>query len=177
MSAVVLIPSSVIYREEQNFDWRVYATIAGLSLVSLATFAAVRDRVPALDAVGTSALLAWPFAIGVGLLLPVNFVFWILHMTTEVASGEVRIWFGWLPSFRRSIVIAAITRVEVVRFRPVRDHGGWGICHTRDGARVFSARGERGVRLDFADGSIIIIGSQKPELLAGAIDAQVHPAI
>ena len=175
MSAAALRSSSAVYREEQNFDWRVYATITALSLSTLVIFALVRDRVPALDAAGRSALYAWPFAIGVSVVAPINLVFWILRMTTEVAPGEIRVWFGRVPTFRRAIATAAITRVEVVRFRPIRDHAGWGIRHSRDGALVFSARGDRGVRLDFADGSIIILGSQKPELLAAAIDREVQP--
>ncbi|MDE2508963.1 MAG: hypothetical protein KGM43_17295 [Planctomycetota bacterium] len=175
MSAAALRPSSAVYREEQNFDWRVYATLSALSISTLVVFAIVRNRVPALDAAGHSAIYAWPFAIGVSVVAPINLVFWILRMTTEVAPGEIRVWFGRVPTFRRSICTAAITRVEVVRFRPIRDHAGWGIRHARDGSLVFSARGDRGVRLEFVDGATVILGSQTPDLLAAAIDNEVNP--
>ena len=66
-------------------------------------------------------------------------------------------------------------RLEVVSYRPLADYGGWGIRSGRDGERVLNARGNRGVRLDLADGSRLLIGSQRPEALALALERALRP--
>ena len=43
----------------------------------------------------------------------------LLYMTTEVTPTDVRVWFGWVPTYRRIVLIGAVRRVEVVTFRPV----------------------------------------------------------
>ena len=44
------------------------------------------------------------------------------------------------------------------------DHGGWGIRGTEHD-RIFSQSGDRGVRLQLGDGTLLL-GSQRPEELA-----------
>ncbi len=99
----------------------------------------------------------------------------VLRMTTEVSPGAVRVWFGWVPTFRRSVDLSSVTRLEVIQYRPLRDYGGWGIRYGRDGERILNARGDRGVRLHFADGQRLVIGSQNPELLASALERARRP--
>ncbi len=66
--------------------------------------------------------------------------------------------------------MASIVRIEVVSYRPLMDYGGWGIRVGRDGERVLNARGNRGVRIELTDGTRLLIGSQRPEALAVAIE-------
>ena len=72
MSSVTLQPVSAVYREEQYFDWRVYALIA---LVGLLTgIGLLRGRI-------------WSTEVALGLIIGVAFlmfvVVFLLHMTTE----------------------------------------------------------------------------------------------
>src|SRR5262249_58159993 len=82
---------------------------------------------------------------------------------------------GWARPSRRSVALGAIQRIEVVSYRPLRDYGGWGIRTGRDGERVLNARGNRGVLLDLGDGTPLLIGSQRPEALAIAIQRPLRP--
>jgi hypothetical protein len=162
-SVVTLQPAAVIYREEQYFDWRIYAFIALAEM--LTGLSLVRGRAWSLD-------FSLGFAIGMGLVLVV--IILLLHMTTEVTPGDLRVWFGWLPTYRRSVPIESIRSVEVVTYRPIAEFGFWGIRSGRDGERALIARGNRGVRLELTDGSKLLIGSQKPELLAAALDRSLR---
>jgi hypothetical protein len=63
----------------------------------------------------------------------------------------------------------------VVNYRPLADYWGWGIRKGRDGERVLNARGNRGVWIDLADGSRLLVGSQRPEDLASALERAVLP--
>jgi membrane protein YdbS with pleckstrin-like domain len=168
-------PAVVVYREEQNFDWRVYALVAAAEVLvwfSLVWFYQVGPEAPGVGDLGTVEL-----AVGlvVGLVLPALVLVGLLRMTTEVAPTDLRVWFGWIPTYRRIVPIGNIQRIEVVTYRPIADYGGWGIRQGRDGVRVLNARGNRGVRIDLADGTRLLIGSQRPEELARALEQALRP--
>lgn len=169
-------PPAAVYCEGQNFHWLAYALAAGAEALAVAFSLSLEPRARAPGAWGHLLALAFPLAAAVPLATPALVVAAFLRMTTEVTPTEVRVWFGWIPTFRRALSTAGVTRVEVVRYRPLRDYGGWGVRFGRDGERVLNARGDRGVRLHLADGSKLLIGSQRPEALAQAVrDATMRP--
>lgn len=164
-SVATLQPATALFHEEQYFDWRIYAMIA--SAESLTAIVLLHDAA----AWSTDLLLG--LVIGIGLLLFVALL--VLRMTTEVTPGDVRVWFGWVPIYRRVVPIGEVRRVAPVSFRPIADYGFWGVRSGRDGDRALIARGNRGVRLELADGSILVIGSQRPDELAQAIESAMTP--
>jgi hypothetical protein len=167
VSVAALRPSVVVFREEQNFAWWVYAALAAMvGLVALALFWKGRDAAPPVE--GWS--LEVPLFLAVGLALPSVLVVGVLRMTTEVTPADCRVWFGWIPTYRHAVPLPMVQRVEVVLYRPIADCGGWGVRWGRGGERVFNARGNRGVRLYLTDGNRVLIGSQQPEELARAIE-------
>jgi hypothetical protein len=163
-SLATLQPATALFREEQYFDWRVYTLIA---LVDALTALGLVHR----STWSTQLLLG--LVIGTGLLM--FLVVFVLHMTTEVTPTDVRVWFGWVPLYRRIVLIGEIRRIEPVTFRPIADYGFWGVRSGRDGERALLARGNRGVRLELADGSLLMIGSQRPEELAQALQSALQP--
>lgn len=175
MSTATLTAPAVIYREEQNFAWWIYAL---LGLVIAAIGAGIMWS-HAHGAPQLAALHAWglelPAVLAAGLGLSCAVVVGVLRMTTEVTPNDVRVWFGWIPIYRHFVLLTDIERLEVVRFRPIADYGFWGIRRGRDGERVLIARGNRGVRLHLADGSRLLIGSQNPEALAIALERAMRP--
>jgi hypothetical protein len=170
-------PSVIVYREEQNFDWRVYALIATTEIVvwcGLIWAHQHADKPMGGDGLGTSGLA---FGLLAGVLLPIMIVAGLLRMTTEVGPTDLRVWFGWIPTYRRVVPIVTIQRLEVVTYRPLADYGGWGIRQGRDGTRVLNARGNRGVRIELADGTKLLVGSQHPEELARALERAMRPGV
>jgi hypothetical protein len=164
-SVATLQPAAVVFREEQYFDWRVHALSAVVGL--LTGLALVRERIWSLE-------VAAGLAIGVALL--VFLIVFLLHMTTEVTPTELRIWFGWAPGSARVVATSAVRRVEIVTYRPIADYGFWGIRAGRDGEKAYIARGNRGVRIELSDGSRYLVGSQRAEALATALDSAMRPA-
>jgi hypothetical protein len=170
LTVAAIQPPSAIYREEQRFAWWAYAPPVIIMLVGLAI---MEGRGPAgFQFVGHRK--EFVLGVGAGLVLPLTIVVGLLRMTTLVIPSDVRVWFGFIPTFRRSIPIGTIKRVEVVQYRPLADCGGWGIRSGRDGERVLNARGDRGVRLHLIDGSRVLIGSQRPEELALAVEGALR---
>ena len=168
IAGAVAVPGPpAIFREEQSFGWWIYAAVALLSVVGLGFQGrAAPPRGPAWS-------LELPLVVAVGVGLPAVLVIGVLRLTTAVRPGEVRVWFGWVPSYRRSIALGSVKSVEVVRYRPIRDYKGWGVRPGPGGELALTARGNRGVRLDFDDGHLILIGSQQAEALARAIEQAV----
>jgi hypothetical protein len=168
-------PPAVVYREEQNFHWWVYALLASVELL-IVTVLVIFERKGHEFAVSSplASLAFGTFAL-VNLGTPLLILVGLLRMTTEVTPSDIRIWFGWLPTYRRFVSLDSVVRLEVVSYRPVADFGGWGIRRGRDGERGLTARGNRGVRLELADGTMLLVGSQSPETLAVAIERALHP--
>ena len=168
MFAATIRPSAAVYREEQGFDWWIYALL--VAMFGLAIAGVVLRGHPQ----GQPPAQAWnleiPIAVAIGVALPSVLTVGVLRMTTEVTPGDCHVWFGWIPTVRRVVPLESIERVEVVRIRPFLDYGGPGSRVGRDGQRALIARGTRGVRLHLADGTRLVIGSQRPEELADALD-------
>jgi hypothetical protein len=165
-SVVALQPVAAVFREEQYFDWRVYSLIATVGLIT--GLGLIRGRAWSLEVV-------LGLAIGLGLLM--FLIVLLLHMTTEVNATDLYVWFGWAPSYPRVVPISSVRCVEVVTYRPIADYGCWGIRSGRDGEKAFIARGNRGVRIELSDGTKLLIGSQRPELLASLLDRAVRPGV
>jgi hypothetical protein len=165
----------MVYREEQNFDWRAYALVLGLEVAFWAALCWRLYRSP--NPVAALNRHGYELSVGISLFifLPAALVIGFLRMTTEVTPSHLRVWFGWIPTYRRIVPLDAIARLEVVSYRPLADYWGWGIRRGRDGERVLNARGDRGVRIDFADGTRLLVGSQRPEDLALALKGALMP--
>jgi hypothetical protein len=163
-SVATLQPATAVFREEQYFDWRVYALIGSVEIVT--ALGLLHGRARSLELV---------LGLMVGIALVMFVVVFLLFMTTEVTPTDVRVWFGWVPVYRRIVSIEDVRRIEIVTFRPIVEYGFWGIRSGRDGTRALIARGNRGVRLDLTDGSVLLIGSQRPEALASALESALRP--
>jgi hypothetical protein len=168
LSVAAIHPPSALYREDQRFGWWVYAVLVGMVALT---------RLPALLPAAGPLPTAVELSLNIGLILPAILVVGVLRMTTVVTATEIRVWFGWIPTYRRTLPAGSVARVEVVQYHPVAEFGGWGVRYGRDGERVLNARGDRGVRLHLVDGSRLLIGSQRPEDLALAVEGARRPGI
>ena len=175
LSVTAIRPPVALFREDQRFGWWLYALVLVMFAISWATFLGRHQIAPEgfVNAHGRTLAVG----VAVGMVLPVILVVAVLRMTTMVAPEELRIWFGLIPTIRRSVAIETIARVEVVQYRPILHCRGWGIRIAVDGERVFNARGNRGVRLHLVDGTKVLIGSQRPEELALAVKGVLRPGM
>lgn len=106
----------------------------------------------------------------VGLPLGVAWLLLAAKLTTTVDGASLQV--GLWPLHRRpkEIELSRVTTVEACTYRPLRDYGGWGIRKGRSGW-AYNVSGDRGVRLTYTDGETLLIGSQRADELAKAIEA------
>jgi hypothetical protein len=114
--------------------------------------------------------LMWFLLVVFGVLFPL-FLLTINMRTTVTDTVNIR----FFPFMRRPRRIGRneIGSYSVVTYSPLTDYGGWGIKGTSR-HRAYSVHGKRGVRITFADGSTVLIGSQRPEELYTAITAMIR---
>jgi hypothetical protein len=87
-----------------------------------------------------------------------------VRLVTEVRDAELVVRFRGLWRAKH-VPLREVKSAETITFDPLRDYGGYGIRTTRQG-KAYIAKGTQGVRLKLADGSMLVIGSQKPNDLA-----------
>ncbi len=105
---------------------------------------------------------------------------WLLSLRLEVEAADealrLRYRFLWFP---KQIDYSAIDRAEAIEYKPLRGYGGWGIRRGKyDGHAewAWTVTGSHGVRLLFKDGDTFLLGSRRPQELAGAVNARI-PAV
>ena len=151
---VVLEPPR--FTEVQRFVPR--ALSLGL-LVGLAVFTAW-----AVAAAPAAAPEIWlPAVVGLGLTL----LFHLLELTVTVRSSEVDVHFR--PIRRRRIAIGDVVTCTARDYHPVKEYGGWGIHRGFQGGWAYNVRGHRGVQLTLRGGGSLLLGSQRADELADAI--------
>lgn len=98
---------------------------------------------------------------------------WTMVHRVRVGGGRVRVRFWFLPG--ADIDAETIEGLQVVRFHPLSDFGGWGLKLTRKHGRVYCISGTTGVR--FRSGRRrYVIGSTDAPGLALAIAEAGAPA-
>jgi hypothetical protein len=78
------------------------------------------------------------------------------------------VFINFVPLVRRTVLFGNIVSCEVRTYRPMREYGGWGVKYGRAG-KAYNVSGNRGVQLKLTSGKGLLIGSQRPEELAQAI--------
>ncbi len=91
-----------------------------------------------------------------------------LRMTVQVETDFLRIRF--FPIWTKTIPLTEIVQWEARRYRPIREYGGWGIRYSWSKGWAYNVSGNQGVQLELANGQRILIGSQRAEELARAIE-------
>jgi hypothetical protein len=112
--------------------------------------------------------------VGPGIMLFVigmTYLFYAMKLITEVRSDGLFVRF--FPLSQRIIPYETITSCVSRTYSPIKEYGGWGIRWGRSG-RAYNVSGNQGVQLELSDKNPLLIGSQRPEELAGAINAKRH---
>lgn len=160
-----------VYTEEVKLFQPLFK---GIYLIAIFTF---------LWLVATSEPLDPALTIPAVLLLGIPLLFG--RMTVTIADDALSINYGYICLLKKNIPLSEIKSAEKVRFRPLRDFGGWGIrCGRFNGERTgcYNLRGDEGVLLHLSRDTrvcigktkLVIIGSRHPVRLAEAINVHIE---
>jgi hypothetical protein len=90
-----------------------------------------------------------------------------VRLVTDVRDTELVVSLRGFWRARRTL-LSDIRSAEMITYDPERDYGGYGIRTGRFGT-AYVAGGQRGVCLKLVNGSTLVVGSQRPEELAGIL--------
>ena len=164
-------PGALLFHEEQRFGRAGFRLLlvsslggAGAALLALAARPGAPTGLPVLLVLGASGLT---LLVMLGLSLASRLV-------TEVRREGLFVRFHPFHRVPRRIPFEQAVRLEAITYAPLREYRGWGLRRGATG-RAYSAWGDRGVLLTFADGHTVLVGSQRADQLAAALRALKGP--
>ena len=159
----------MFHEEQRPRQWWIWVVVLAVAGLTWWTF--IR-QIGLGEPVGEEPLPSWAawllfLIIGVGLPL----VTLSLRLILEVTAGQVTVRFA--PITRRMIPIAEIEAVEARTYDPIKEYGGWGIKGWSRRNMAYNMSGNQGVELTLRDGRQVMLGSQRADELARAIERQL----
>ncbi len=172
------LPQPIRFREEQRFRqiW-IWLLIPPLCVGLIGFFAwtmveqLVRGRPVGNQPTSDLALMI----IGplfILLMAGLLWLMWVARLVTEVRDDGIYIRFYPFHRGFHGFHWEEIESFEARTYRPVRDYGGWGI-RFGSGGKAYNVSGNRGLQLSLGGwrSRQILIGSQRPEELARAVES------
>jgi hypothetical protein len=94
----------------------------------------------------------------------------MLRLETEVRGDGLYIrFYPFHRSFKR-YTKEDLQGYYFCQYRPIQDYGGWGVRYSSKG-KAYNVSGSEGIQLVLASGMHLLIGSQRAQELAEAIDS------
>ncbi|NLE10690.1 MAG: hypothetical protein GX630_04215 [Actinobacteria bacterium] len=162
-----------LFHEVQRFrQWWLGTVVLGIAALSWWLFIRqiVRGQVIGDHPAPDWAL--WILWLVAGIALPAAFI--LVRLVLEVTDGEVIIRF--VPLAKRVIRVDEIEKLEVRTYNAVTEYGGYGMKGWSNDKMAYNVGGNRGVELTLRDGRRVMLGSQRADELAAAIESQMGPA-
>jgi hypothetical protein len=91
-------------------------------------------------------------------------LFYFMNLETTITKEAIAIQYFPFHLKKRIYPLTEIQHLEVIKYSPIGDYGGWGIRLSRNG-KAFNVRGDYGLKLFFANRKPLLIGTQKPDEL------------
>jgi hypothetical protein len=161
----------LIFREVQTFSSTLRWLLVILMAVSFAIFAiALWETVTNPET--TNALVPTLLSI-FAMAIPIAAValIFVTRLETEVRTDALYVRLYPLHIRYRIFAPRDLAEHYSRTYKPIREYGGWGIrCSFTGKGRAYNISGNQGVQLVLTNGRKLLIGSQKPDELAAAID-------
>ena len=148
--------SKQIFEENQRFNqWWLWLGMIALTSIF------IYQRYP--------VQLNKEFYISFGVLALVVFFLLSINLSTRIDEQGIHI--KMFPFHLKTVTYnwSELYSVEVVEYNPITEYGGWGLRISRKG-KAFNVRGNKGIKLQTADGRSRMIGTQKFEEAKIAIE-------
>ncbi|SRR5690554_3036720 len=159
-----------LFEETQRFNqWWIWL-IHLINIVMFLIFAAgVYIQVIKGDTFGSKPA---PDAVLIGgaiLLLLMCLILFVSSLKTYITKDKICFRFTPFHLKEQEYLISDIRKMEVVKYSPIGEYGGWGI-RGFGSDKAFNVKGSMGLRILFKDGKKRLIGTQKPDELQKVIN-------
>lgn len=163
--------NDIIFHEEQKFSPALSALIVVLMAltVGLGGFA-LRELIHEQEPTSPPAII---ILIITGIIIPIaiGVLFLTLKLETRLRCDGLYLRFFPIHIRYKKFALDDIAEFYPRRYRPILEYGGWGIRWSFKKGKAYNVTGNRGLQLVFKNGRRLLIGSQRPEQLAQAIQS------
>ncbi len=159
-----------LFCQQQKWLWLLMLSIDAITVgffLHSVSFSNVLNP-PSSEQRQANLILLGACVLAVFMIIGLTLLISMIKLVTEVTQDGLFVQF--FPLWRKAIDLTQLKHCEPRTYRPLFDYGGWGIRKTFKG-NAYSISGNRGVQLEFFSGKPLLIGSQRPEALAQAIEA------
>ena len=163
--------NNLIFREVQTFGSTLRWLLVVLMAISFAVFAIA--LLETLTNPETTNKLAPTLLSIISMAIPIaaTILFYILKLETEVRTDGLYVRFYPMHIRFRKFTGQDLAEHYSRTYKPIREYGGWGIkCSFTGKGKAYNVSGNKGVQLVLTNGKKLLIGSQRPDELAAAID-------
>lgn len=157
------------FKEKQGFTqvwlWAIVLGISALQWYILIVQVFFKIPVGNNPASNMLAVIIWVLA---GIILPVFMYF--CKLTVSVDKCGVKFRYFLLQIKYREVKFEDILLYEIVKYKPLREYGGWGIRMGKYGI-AYTVKGNRGIMFKLKNGKRILLGSQRADEFIKALDS------
>ncbi len=101
--------------------------------------------------------------------LAILFIFEFSHLDTKVTKQGISHKFWPYQRKETTLLWEEIKSIEITKYRPIKDYGGWGVRMGYRKGRAFNTRGNIGMLLHLKSGKDVMVGTQLPQELYTSI--------
>jgi len=159
----------LFYEVQKPRQWWIVLIIFGIALLMWVSFV---QQIIFGQPFGTNPgpdWLVWLTWLLFGIGFPIAWFY--TKMVIELTPRQLSI--RYVPFTSRAIPLADIKQFEARTYSPIKEYGGWGIRRGRKGSKIYNVSGNQGVELELHSGEKIMIGSQKSQALALALEQAI----
>jgi len=113
--------------------------------------------------------LVWLLWLLFGIGFPIAWFY--TKLVVELTPTQLSIRF--VPLTSRVIPLIDIKQFEAQQYSPIKEYGGWGARYAGKDKLAYNVSCNHGVELELHNGQKIMIGSQKPQELALALEQAI----
>lgn len=164
--------SEVLFQEDQQFRQRwmwvvlIVSTVPVTILMLYIMYRQLVRGIPVGDDPMPDNMLIWFAPLIIVLMIAMLVLFKTMKLSVQLDTHVLHIRF--FPFFKRNIPLDEIIKWEARQYRPILEYGGWGIRFWFSGM-AYNVSGNRGVQLELSRGRKLLIGSQRANEFAAAI--------
>jgi hypothetical protein len=159
---------SIYFEERQHFrQWWLVLILAAANFIFLY---GIYQQIFAGELFGDKPVSNTGLVIAFIIVFLLSAAFYLVRLETKIKDDGVYVRF--YPIIRKFSFYPweRIVSANVVKYRPIRDFGGWGYRISIIGkGRALNVSGDRGLQLEFTNKDKLLIGTNKPEEMENAL--------
>ncbi len=170
--------SKLLFQESQAFRqkalWILLTVITGGSIVlfGIALFNQVIVNEQFGDKPMSDSALFIGFVLVIGFAVFLSWFFYSIRLETIIDERTIKYKFWPFIREYKVIPIQSVYSIEVEKYRPIMEYGGWGYRFSMKGRGLcLNVSKNKGLRIKLKDGFELLLGTQKAEELTTVVES------